>query len=351
MNLWQRYLFWKLASTFLFFLISFFLIYAVVDLSMHSVRFFADGQAPFVAVARYYLSHFSAFLNLFFPLAFLLSSIRVLSDLSSHGEIVALQMAGLSAQRLLAPFTLFACALSLTAYVNAEWWAPDSLAVATTFREKHAPRHKRDAKAKVQTLPLTDRSELVFQAYDPVTETLHDVFWLRSSTEFWHMKTLTFSPLTAHYADRFIRGRLVEKAESFETLPVPQLLLLPEDISNRTVPFEQRSLSQLIDWATSARAEASPAAAHLHYKLAVPLLPLLLLAWVAPYCLRFHRFKQTFLIALLALGSLFTLFTLLDGMLILAESQVLPSYLAIWGPLAALWGGVMGGRALFQRRL
>ena len=121
--------------------------FVIVDLSIHSVRFFADGKANIIAVFLYYLHSFSMHLELFFALAFLLSSLKVLFDLTHNSELIALQMAGLSNRRLTGPLFILAVSMTLPPMPMPNG-SPRMLANRSIFPREHA-KHKKQASASM----------------------------------------------------------------------------------------------------------------------------------------------------------------------------------------------------------
>ncbi len=201
MSLWFRLLFFRISKTFFFLLFCIFSIFVAVDLSVNSVRFFSSGKTLVEEIALYYLQNFAKHLELFFPLSFLMASMKVLLDLNSHRELVALQMAGLSKKKLLAPFFLFAAFLSIACYANSEWIAPDAQDAACKFKTAHMKKQKKK-REHVFNLTLEDGTELVYQKFDPLEKEFFDVFWLRAPDDVWHMKHLKIE--TAPPLGRFV---------------------------------------------------------------------------------------------------------------------------------------------------
>lgn len=342
MKIWIRYLLKRLFSTILFILACIFSIYVIVDLSVHSIRFFADGKANIFHVLLYYIHSFSMRLDIFFSLAFLLSALKVLFDLTHHSELIALQMAGLSKRRLTQPLFILAATLSLLSYANAQWLAPDALESIGSFRNEHAKRKKQAQREHVHAVTLDDGTEVVYQGFDPRKKVLFDVYWICSTDEIWHIKTLELnhSPLIGHFVDRLVRndrGQIVV-AESFIDQPLPHMPLEASAALMKFVPFENRPIGTLFLQSFSKCADLEMIRAHLHYKLCLPLLPILIAFALPPILLRFSRHTPTFLIAACSLFAFVALLTVLDGMLILSENHVLSPLVAIWTPWVLFLG-------------
>src|SRR5262249_266075 len=129
----------------------------------------------------------------------------------------------------------------------------------------------------------------------------------------------------------------LEKAESFEERFFPDLPLTEETAPKPFVHFESRSLSTLFREAIYASSDKASVLTHLQYKLALPLLSLLVLFTIAPISMRFSRQRRTFLIVALSLFGFITTMIAFDSLLILGENQVIPSWIAMWLPIAFLF--------------
>lgn len=338
MRIWQRYLFSHLLRTLLFFFLCLLTLYIAIDFSINGVRFLSKDTTSWLDIGINYLRHFAKFLDLFFSLSFLLASLKVLLDLNAHREIVALQIAGLSAKKLLAPFYITAVLLAAASYANSQWISPDAQMAADDFYKAHSKKIDTKSEERVFSLELQDGSELVYQSYDWEKKELFDVFWIRSPGDLWHMKHLQTDvrPVAGRFADHFLRNDqgLFEKVESFESHAFPELQWNEAASLQKFIPFENRPLTLLFQQTLSHGAEKQKSAAYLHYKLALPLVPLLMLFAIAPSAFRFSRGRSAFLLVACSFAAYVGLRTFLDAMLILAENQVLSPLFAIWGPLA-----------------
>ena len=335
-KIWQLYLFGHLIRAFLLFLFCILGLYIAIDFSIHGSRFLSKDTVSWLSISVNYLWHFAKFTSLFFSLSFLLAMQRVLLDLNAHREIVALQTAGLSSKKLLSPIFFLAALLMIASYVNFQWISPEAQLNADDFYKAHIHHSKSE---KVYSLVLQDGSELVYQKYDADKKELFDVFWIRSFDEIWHMKTLKvgLQPMEARFTDRFIRGvsGALEKNESADLRLFPELALEAGVSFQRFIPFENRSLSTLWRQARGNSSDKQKSAAHLHYKLALPLVPFFTIFAFAPFALRYRRDRSSLIYISCSLFTYIGLMTLLDAMLILAENQAIPAYLAIWIPLAS----------------
>lgn len=332
MKIWQKHIFSRLVKTFSLFLFCLFFIYVVIDLSAHGVRFFS--KASFQEVALYYLNSFSTLLDLFLTLTFLLATLKILFDLTTHREIVALQMAGISKKTLLLPFFFFASLTAMIGYMNLQWIAPHAGEYSSGFKTAYKSK-KKSEKKKIYTVSFEDESELIYHHFNREKKELIDVFWIRTPSDIWHMKSLQIDSLEGHFVDHLIRNpsKQFERAENFTTRYFDELPLKGEAVLSRFIPYEKRPLSTLFLQAIGRPADARIIFSHLYYKLLSPLISFIVLMSLCPIIIQYHRSRPTFLITALSIFCLLGLKSILDGMLILGENQVLPSYIAIFAPI------------------
>lgn len=335
MKIWQKYLFKQLVQSFSFILISIVILYVIIDFSIRGVKMLETNTNTLYSVALNYLHYFAIYFDLFSSIAFLLSCLKVLIDCNTHQELTALQIGGLSKKVLLRPFFLLATLLFLASYANSQWFSPDAGDGALSF--KHTLSAKQQKKERVFSLVLKDDSELIYQNLNSEAKELSDVYWLRSADDIWHMKMLKLDPLppSAHFTDHLVRNKkgLFEKKESFLFHSFPELPWDFETTPKKFIPFENRPLLTLLKQAAVPSSEKQKILAHLHYKLSWPLFPFLILLTIAPQAFFFSRNKSSFFFVACMLFALIGLITLLNGMLILAENQVLPAMLAVWIPI------------------
>jgi len=337
MKIWQRYLFSKLIKTFTFLLFCFFLIYLLVDFSVHGTQFLTAKNGTFSQIVFYYLYTFSAHLELFCSLVFLLTLLRTLFDLNHSHELIALHMAGLSKKRILAPFFALAAALALTSYLNLQYISPYAQEMAGNFRK--ICKNKQVQQQPLHSIYLSDDSELIYQKKGK--NELFDLFWIRSSNDIWHMKSLSLSKqLQGRYIDHFYRNEIgqLEKIESFPYRDFPEIPWDNISIDHPYISLQNRPLSLLLYQALNSSTERSGIKTHLFYKLIIPLTPFIILLSLASTCIQFSRKKPLFLITSLSLFALISLKVILDGMLILGENQVLSPAIAILGPFILISG-------------
>jgi lipopolysaccharide export system permease protein len=346
-KIWERYFFRELLKVFFLFLFGFYFLYAVLDYSAHMQDFIKDRHIQFSDLCLYYLYQFIKRADLLLPLALLVSTIKVLCTFNARSELVAFQTAGLPLKTLLRPFFLLAAVCTLFNYVNFEFLAPKSLTFLDQFHDahfKHSHRGKR--KEPFHALYLKDGSKLVYQTYDATKDAFFDVLWIRSSDDIWRIKHLKADPNQplAEHVDHLVRTKdgFFEKAESFDSQLLTQLKWQRDMTRNQFVPFENRSLSALYRLYfrkdSTSSYDGAQILTHFNFKLAMPLLSLLVVVACAPFCVRYSRKTSVFFIYALALFGFLAFFTLMDAAVILGENHVTSPLIAIFAPFALCSG-------------
>ena len=338
-RIWERYIFFATLRTFTFFLFCFYVVYIIVDFSTQSVRFYSETAPTIIALIIYYLCQFVKYLDVFFPLAFLFTIIKVFSDMNTKNEFVALQTAGISSKTLTRPLFYFAVLLIIGGYINYELLIPSSMQYISEFRSVHKKDAQKDkSHRKIHVIPLQDDSKLVFAKTDLHMQKLEDIYWIANDSV-WHFKTLDLSGKVAiaTFPDRFKRNaeKLLVKTDTYKKISLPQIQLV-EDLEEHIMPTEFRPLSHLFhqwrDKKHSTEEERNDLLTQLHYKLTNPFFSLLILLLCVPYTMKFSRHIPLFFISASCLFVFVIFYTFMDAALILAENQVVSPFTAIWGP-------------------
>lgn len=342
--IWQRYFLREIIKVFALFLFGFFFLYSAIDYSMHMQDFLKDKSIQIIDVLNYYGLQFIKRAPLLMPLALLIATIKVLTTLSSHHELVALQISGLSFKRLMRPFFLVASVCVLFNLLSAEFLVPMSTSFLDKFYDDHLRRGKNGKdKYEVHSITLKDNSKLIYKSRDLSQNQFFDVIWLKSADEIWRIKYLANEPKhpTGKYVDRLVRTPegFFEKQESFESRNFKEISWDKDLPRKGFVPFENRSVSELFRLGFQKSCPSfmkMEVLSQFYYKCAIPFLSLIVVIAVAPYCIQYARRAPLFLLYSAALFGYIAFFTLMDSALVLGGNRVLPPLLAIFTPLLLL---------------
>lgn len=346
-SLWERYLMRKLLATFFLFVGSFFVLFALLDYTLHAQDFLQGRTFRMEKLLSYYGYHFIKQADLLLPLALLIASLRTLFGLNARGELVALLASGLSARTLMRPFVLLALLCTLFTYANYEYLLPKGLNYLTRFRNAHFKRAAKHRHRKgVHVLFLQDQSKILYSQETP--DAYRDVYWLAQPNEIWHMQVLekSFPDAKGWRVDHLVRGPngLVEKRESHEACLFSGMHPQPDPTGKGYIPAENRALSELFALKKHlGNHEPARITTALVYKCLFPLFSLLIVSAVPLLGFRHDRRLRQFFAYALSLFAFIALVAFLDACVILGESEILSPYLGILLPFALLF-------ALFGRK-
>ena len=339
-KIWQRSIIREILKFTLFSLGAIYLLYIIIDFSMHGRRFLTYSSVNFYQLFLYYLHIFIKRLDMFLPLTFMLGIIKVIGDMNIHNELTALQMAGISLGRLCRPLFLMGALFSLVCLANFEIMAPRSLFYVNTFHTKHLKKSKKKDRELLGAYLLKDGSRIIYQNRE-AQNLLFDVFWIISDNDVWHAKKLDIgqNPPCAYYADHLMRQENgnFEKTGSFAKGPMENMRFCIAEAKEKKPPVDSRPLSGLISGLLKkeyfSQKEKAFIQSQFYYKVTASLLSMLIVLAITPFCLRFSRSTSLFFITALALVGFIVFFISMDAAMILAENQVFSPFWALALPL------------------
>lgn len=344
-KLWQRYLILEFLKGFFFFLGALYLLFVIIDYSLHMQDFLTGKNISPFQVVLYYCFQFIKRAEVLLPLSILIASIRVLLSLNTCKELLAFQSGGIGRNRLLAPLFLIASLATVFNYSTMEWFAPKSLNFIDRFYDSHLSHSYRKKAEPLHVIHLDDHSKMIYQYFDPSKDAFFDVIWIRNADDLWRMKYLSADPDSAsgELVDHLVRGEDggLEKKESFHHYTFRNLNWKSDLPRKGYIPFENRSISELYSMKKNdpllSNLEEKAIQTQLLYKIAIPLLPLLVLLAIAPFCTKSSRMIPQFFIYACALFGFISFSALMDALVILGESASLPPFAAIVVPFTALF--------------
>lgn len=339
--IWQRYLYKEILKVIFLSLFCFFLLFVVIDYSVHMRGFLRMKHLDLLMIAAYYGLQFIRHLDILFPLALLVASIKVLRSMSEKHELLALQAAGLPLKRIMRPFLVIASLAVAANFCMAEFLLPTSNSYAENFQTSYLKRPISE-KSRLRVLELKDGSRLAFHSFDGQTATFHDLFWIRSTDDIWRIKSLQLdknrpkeAPL-CYFADHICRTQEggLHKIESYEEIRLEPLKASSFQIKKSQISFENFSISKLFKMLqTNPTAEIT---AEVSMKCAKPFLSLLVVLAIAPFCLRFSRLSSAMPLYSLGIFGTIAYFVAIQAGGILTQNQILSPWLSIAAPLALL---------------
>lgn len=345
---WERYFVKQTLKTFFLFIFCFYSLYVLIDYATHLNHFHSSKTVfNWKVVASYYFFDFIKHLEVLIPFALLISTVKTITTLNIHNEIVALLASGLKLKRLLRPFLWLGLFFTLILYLNTEIFLPKSMRELKTFSEEKALAKAKNLGTKpILHIHLEDNSTFIFQDYNTNDQFFMDTYWVKSIDEIYRIKFLypqkTYPE--GHFVDHITRnsqGQLVLN-ESSAVKSFPDMRFNKQTLFESITRAEEQSFSDLATKIPSLSEIKSEKQAQLvtsfYYKLAMPWLALLAVIAPIPFCVRFTRHLPLFMIYAWSIFGLVAFYIIMNSSLILGERQVVSPLLAIWIPFGTFMG-------------
>jgi lipopolysaccharide export system permease protein len=136
MMILDRYIVRQLLLVFLFGLLTFLLIFVVINM-MERLDDFIDANVPILVIFQYYLAFTPEIIKLMTPVAMLLAVLFVVGRMANQNELSAMKSSGLSLYRFLLPFVVVALSVSVASIYFNGWIVPHANALKTSIERTH----------------------------------------------------------------------------------------------------------------------------------------------------------------------------------------------------------------------
>jgi lipopolysaccharide export system permease protein len=136
MTILDRYIVRQFLSVFLFGLLTFLLIFVVINM-MERLDDFIDANVPVQVIVQYYLAFTPEIIKLMTPVAMLLGALFVVGRMANQNELSAMKSSGLSLYRMLLPFLVVALVVSLASIYFNGWIVPYANAQKASIERTH----------------------------------------------------------------------------------------------------------------------------------------------------------------------------------------------------------------------
>lgn|GEM_PF-2563144 len=325
MILLDKSLYRRFALSFLGILLGFYLLFALIDSSTNIQQLVNTHQLRVDKLLIYYLCQLIKQLHILVPLAFTISTLKLLLSLNRHRELAALMACGVSLKRILTPLVVCALTLSALLLVNFEWGVPKADPYITYFQTMQMGNRSKKKGPRLITLQLSDGSQIV--TYGSDKRQLSDVYWLKSSQEIWHFAHVDVKEQMAFGGDPFKRkknGHLV-KGDWVNELQLPPFVWHEkknESLSALMQNFKHpQDLTQLL------------------FKGFMSLTPLLALVALIPQSVSYKRRSSPFLLYTLALFGFIAFYTIMNSCVIVGEGGLISPWIGL--PICPLICGLI----------
>lgn len=178
MKIIDRYMVRGFLGPFIWCMLVFVVMAVIIDI-FSFIEDIVKFKIPFTSLAAFYIYYCPTIILQVTPMAALLSTIYVLSNLNKNNEIVAMRSSGISLWRILSPILILGFMISMTTFLINDRIIPISSKVSNTIRRDELEKEKRK---KNQTKLIENvaiygaGNRIVFaRNYDTEKRTLNDI--------------------------------------------------------------------------------------------------------------------------------------------------------------------------------
>lgn len=303
-------------------------------------------KIPLTSIIAFYVYYTPTIFLQVAPMAVLLSSIFVLSNLNKHNEITAMKSSGISLWRIMAPLLLIGMLVSMCVFITSEKVIPTSSKVASMIRREELEKEKlKNSQTRIiQNIAIYGAGNKIIFArnYDTEKMTLGDVIiHEHDKAENLVSKTTAQSGVWTGRGWRFYKVVIWNIDNSGRILGEPQffrqkMILLkerPRDFANREWRAEFMSYRELKKHINNFRDVSTKVIrsllVDLHYKISFSLISFIIILIGAPFALITTRGGVLIGIGMsIGIGLLYYAFIAIS--LAFGKAGLLPPMLAAW---------------------
>jgi LPS export ABC transporter permease LptG len=259
-------------------------------------------KIPGASIAAFYVYYIPTIFIQVTPMAVLLSTIFVLSNLNKHNEITAMKSSGISLWRILSPLLIIGFIVSVVVFVVNDKVIPVSSRIASYIRTEELEKEKRrGAPAKiVRNVALYGAGNRIIFArtYDTQRKRLDDVIMhehdakenltskVTAQSGVWNGSAWTLRKVVVYRIDN--SGKILGEPKFYNERAF-SLKERPGDFANREWRSEYVSYSELRRYITNFGGSGIRLVKNLlvdlHYKVAFPLISFVIILIGAPFAI------------------------------------------------------------------
>ncbi len=362
MRILDRYLIRQFCFALFFALVSFWIIFLVVDM-IDNLGKFVDKGASFLLVLKFYLYYTPYILVLALPVAMLLSCLFSLGQLARHNELTAMKSAGVSLYRILLPLLILSFVISLSVIGVGGWIVPMTYGRMEEVKTVEIEKGRRDQNVPLNNLFIQDdQGRILYVAtYDAKDKTgigallqrfegnrLKEEIWAERMS--WEGVGWVFeNGVRRVFADSLVESQAPdtsgktnadtllaaggEEYQAFDRLPLHDLKILPEALARRPKKTDEMGYTELAEYVRIRKKAGQLVAKEdtdLQVKIAFPFVNFIIVLFGAPIAANPRRSGLVIGFAV-SLFIAFVYYTLIKMGQSLGYSQKLSPVVAAWG--------------------
>ena len=304
MTILDRYIVRQFVSVFLFGLMTFLLIFVVINM-MERLDDFIDANAPVSVVFQYYFAFTPEIIKLMTPVAMLLGALFVVGRMANQNELSAMKSSGLSLYRLLLPFVSVALMVSILSIYFNGWIVPFANEKKASIERTHLhpsqgtrssqPLFFQDGKTRLASVNYYESTSRIGYrvSIEELTDTnltvLHRRFDARQM-EWGRLRTggkdsLAEGWILSNGTIREFDGEN-QRLTTFERLPLGRLSITPADIEKKQRKPDEMDyveLREFIRHQEQAGQDVSRWMVDFHNKIAFPFASVIVVLFGVPF--------------------------------------------------------------------
>lgn len=303
-------------------------------------------KIPLSSIISFYVYYSPTIFLQVAPMASLLSTIYILSNLNKHNEITAMKSGGISLWRILAPMLVLGFIVSMVIFMVNDKVIPVSSRVASVIRRDELEKEKRKTNPVkiIQNVALYGAGNRIIFArnYDTEKKTLGDIIIhqhdesenliskITAQSGIWTKNGWRFSRMIKYKIDN--SGKILGEPQFFDK-KIIGLKETPADFANREWRSEYMSYRQLKRYIRNFKGTeirlTKGLLVDLHYKVAFSLISLIIILIGAPFALITTRGGVLIGMGMsIAIGLLYYAFIAIA--LAFGKAGILPPFVAAW---------------------
>lgn len=303
-------------------------------------------KIPGASIAAFYVYYLPTIFIQVTPMAVLLSSIFVLSNLNKHNEITAMKSSGISLWRILSPVLIVGFIVSIVVFVVNDRVIPTSSRIANYIRTEELEKEKRkESPVKVvkNVAIYGAGNRIIFaRSYDTDKKILNDIIIhehdaresltskITAQSGAWTGEGWRFYKVIVYHIDN--SGKILGEPKFYNEKDIP-LKERPSDFANRESRAEYMSYRQLQKYIVNFRGSSARLVKNLlvdlHYKVAFPFISFVIILIGAPFAIITTRGGVLIGIGMsIVIGLLYYAFIAI--FIAFGKAGILPPILAAW---------------------
>lgn len=301
MKIIDKYMAKSFLSSFIWCLFVFVIMAVIIDI-FSFIDDIVKYKIPLQSIIAFYVYYTPTIFIQVTPMATLLSTIYMLSNLNKNNEITAMKSSGISLWRILAPLFVIGFLISASTFIINDKVIPISSKISQMIRREELEKYKAgDKQAKlIENVAIYGTGNRIVFArnYDTANKKLgdiiiheHDVsenliFKITAQSGMWTGGAWKFYKVIIYKVNN--AGKIMGKPEFFSEKVIP-LKERPRDFVNREWKADFMSYKELRNYIENFRGSGmkimKSLLVDLHYKVAFPFISLIIILAAAPFAL------------------------------------------------------------------